>query len=160
DVGLVDPAVGRGQRHQERGLRPLEPEADALRIRRLHHLDRAVLPFPVRRRLRRRKDDLVVAGLDVPRGHDAAVVQAHALPPPERGLSCAEAGDSTENPTSSAAIRAARTLVFISLSPRPCRYSASQTVSSCWFRKCDGVIVQPRTLALCATMRCHCSVYR
>ena len=35
------------------------------------------------------------------------------------------------------------------------RYSASQTVSSCWFRKWLGMIVQPRTFELCGMMRCH-----
>ena len=35
------------------------------------------------------------------------------------------------------------------------RYSLSQTVSSCWFRKWLGVIVQPCTFARCGTMRCH-----
>ena len=34
-------------------------------------------------------------------------------------------------------------------------YSASQTVSSVWFRKWLGMIVQPRTFALWGTMRCH-----
>ena len=46
---------------------------------------------------------------------------------------------------------------------RSCRisaidYSASHTVSSCWFRKWLGVIVQPRTLALCGMIRWFCSV--
>src|SRR5438876_1192904 len=40
----------------------------------------------------------------------------------------------------------------------PTRYSASHTVSSCWFRKWLGVIVQPRTLALCGMIRWFCSV--
>ena len=80
--------------------------------------------------------------------------------PPWRGLSWAKAGNDNA-PTSNAAITAATTLVFMSLSSRAGRaYSASQIVSSCWFRKCEGVIVQPRSLALCGTMRCHCSVYR
>ena len=37
-------------------------------------------------------------------------------------------------------------------------HSASHTVSSCWFRKWLGVIVQPRTLALCGMIRWFCSV--
>ena len=35
------------------------------------------------------------------------------------------------------------------------RYSASQTVSSCWFRKWLGMMVQPRTLDECGMIRCH-----
>ena len=44
------------------------------------------------------------------------------------------------------------------LTERVRRYSASQTVSSCWLRKCAGVIVQPRTLLLWGMMRCCWSV--
>ena len=78
DVGLVDPAVGGGQRHEERCLRPLEPEADRRRIRRLDRFDGAVLALAIRRRLRRREHDLVVARLRIARRHDGAVVEAYA----------------------------------------------------------------------------------
>ena len=84
DVGLEDPAVRRGQRHEERRLRPLEPEADGLGVGRLDGLHGAILPLAIRRRLGRGEDDLVVAGLRVARGHEAAVVEAHARPQLQR----------------------------------------------------------------------------
>ena len=84
DVGLEDPVVGRGQADQERGLGPLEPKPHRVRVRRLDDFDGLVGPLAHGDDARGRRDDLVVAGLDVARGHDAAVVKAHALPQSER----------------------------------------------------------------------------
>ena len=92
DVGLVDPVPGRCEVQQEGRLRPLEPEADGLGIRSLDHLDRPVGALPRGRDALGRKDDLVVGGLDVPRGHGGAVVELHALPKLE-GVDQAVLGD-------------------------------------------------------------------
>ena len=62
----------------------------------------------------------------------------------------AEAPPSAEPPPSAEASPSAE-------APRSVGYSASHTWSSCWFRKWLGVIVQPRSFALCGTTRYHVS---
>src|SRR2546425_6749915 len=92
DVGLVDPAEGRRERGEEGPLRPREPEYDRVAVRRLDRLDVDIDALAIRRDARRREDDLVVAGLDVPGGHLASVVELHTPPALER-IGAAVLGD-------------------------------------------------------------------
>ena len=79
NVRLVDEVEGRGHVDQERGLGPLEPEPHRLRVGRLDGLDHLVGPLASGDHAGRRKNDLVIACLDVARRHGAAVVKPDAL---------------------------------------------------------------------------------
>jgi hypothetical protein len=61
-------------------------------------------------------------------------------------------------PPSAARTLSSREVLMRLAAPRERHGSASHTVSSWLFRKWLGVIVQPRTRALWATIRCHWNV--
>ncbi len=83
EVRIEDPVVGRGQADQKRCFGPLEAEPHGMRVGRLDGLDDVVGTLAHGDQPGGREDDLVVAGLHVPRRHEAAVVEVHALAEPE-----------------------------------------------------------------------------